>query len=310
MTVRVGVVGLGAFGQHHLRLYQEMPGVEIAAVVDIDITVAEKFGKRFGLPYAADLSGREGDLTAVSIATPAETHFALARSALSRGIHCLVEKPLAQNLEEAEELLEIARIKGLVLQVGHIERFNPAVREAQRHVKNPRFITANRLGPYDERAARIGVVLDIMIHDLDIVPALVGKPVQEVDAIGSSLLSSHEDIVNVRLKFEGGCVADLNASRISLERSRHIRIFQPDAYISLDCADQRIKIYKKKREPVKSLRDIEILTPRLKKEEPLRLELEHFVECVREGKKPLTSGEHGRDALELAHEILKKIHAT
>jgi len=197
------------------------------------------------------------------------------------------------------------------VQVGHIERFNPAVLEAAHHIQAPQFIEVNRLGPYDPRVAHIGVVMDLMIHDLDIVLFLVGRPVTRLEAFGAKVLSSHEDIAKVRLHFEGGCIADLSASRISLKKYRRIRIFQKNAYLSLDYAAPQLKVYRKKSEAVKSLSDIQILTPKLSKIDPPALELEHFLRCFREGKTPLVSGEHGRDALQLAREVLAnlKIHS-
>jgi predicted dehydrogenase len=208
-------------------------------------------------------------------------------------------------------LISAAKASGAILQVGHIERFNPAVMEAARHIDHPQFIEVNRLGPYDPRVAEVGVILDLMIHDLDIVLFLVGEEVTRVEAFGAKVLSNHEDIAKVRLHFAGGCIADLSASRISIKKYRKIRIFQKNAYLTLDYAAPALQIYKKKGDVVKSLTDIQILKPRLPKIDPLAREQEHFLECVREGKTPLVSGQHGRDAIELAHEVLAKltIHA-
>jgi predicted dehydrogenase len=192
--------------------------------------------------------------------------------------------------------------------VGHVERFNPAVIEAHKFVKVPKFIEVNRLGPYDPRVAHIGVVLDLMIHDLDIVLYLVNSKVKSLEAFGAKVLTDHEDIAKCRLRFENGCIVDLSASRISLEQYRKIRIFQEDAYISVDYARKDLKIYRKKRDKVKSFTDIEILKPKLRDEEPLKLELKNFLECIAEGKKPHVTGEHGRDALELGKEILDQLH--
>jgi len=200
------------------------------------------------------------------------------------------------------------KLKNLVLQVGHVERFNPAVLAAQKFIHTPKFIEVNRLGPYDPRVSHIGVVLDLMIHDLDLVLSLVKSEVKNLEAFGAKVLTEHEDIVKCRLRFENGCIVDLSASRISLEQYRKIRIFQPDSYISIDYAHKDLKVYRKKTPIVKNFNDIEILKPSLTKEEPLKLELEHFLECIQEGKKPLVSGEHGRDALELGLEILEQLH--
>lgn len=246
-------------------------------------------------------------MEAAVISVPTPFHHAIAKDLLNSGIHCLVEKPFTSTVEEAQELISIARDKDLVLQVGHIERFNPAVVAARPFIKNPKFIEVNRLGPYDPRTSHIGVVLDLMIHDLDILLDLVQDKVVGLESFGAKILSQHEDIVKARLKFSKGCVADVSASRISLERYRKIRIFQDDSYISVDYAGKSLKIYKKKTETVKSLTDIEVIKPKLKDAEPLFFELSHFLACVAEGKRPLVTGEHGRDALELAFEILKSM---
>jgi predicted dehydrogenase len=248
---------------------------------------------------------------AVVLAVPTQHHFSVGKLFLDAGVHCLIEKPLAATLAEAEGLLAAAAFKKAVLQVGHIERFNPAVMEAVRHIKDPQFIEVSRLGPYDPRVAGIGVVMDLMIHDLDIVLFLVGEEVVRVEAFGARVLSEHEDIAKVRLHFKNGCVADVSASRISLQKYRMIRVFQKDAYLSLDYAARHLKIYRKKGGTIRSLADIEILKPKLSRAEPLALELDHFLQCVRDGKTPLVSGKHDRDALELAREVLDnlRIHA-
>src|SRR6185295_7913076 len=200
------------------------------------------------------------------------------RRFLEAGVSCLIEKPLASSLEEAEALISLATSKNCVLQVGHIERFNPAVIEAARHIDHPQFIEVNRLGPYDPRVADVGVVMDLMIHDLDIVLFLVGEPVTRVEAFGAKVLSKHEDIAKVRLHFAGGCIADLSASRISLKKYRRIRIFQKNAYLSLDYAAPQLKVYRKKGEVVKGLSDIQVLTPKLSKKDPLALEHADFIQ--------------------------------
>jgi predicted dehydrogenase len=195
----------------------------------------------------------------------------------------------------------------LVLQVGHIERFNPAVVEMAKYVNKPAFIEVSRLGPYDPRVSHVGVVLDLMIHDLDIILSLVKEPIIRLDAIGGRVISPHEDIVKATIYFKNGCRADLSASRVTIKSYRKIRVFQPDSYISLDYSEKSLKIFRKKSPEFKSLSDIEIIRPRLEKADALERELMHFIQCVKEGKKFLVSGEHGRDALELAQEILKNM---
>jgi len=305
--VKVGVIGVGRLGQHHARIFSKINNVELIAVVDINQKHAEKIASLYHSVFYTNYERILGSVEAVSIATPTPSHYSIANYFLQNGVHCLIEKPITDNLAHAEELLDLARKRNVVLQIGHIERFNPAVVAARKYVNQPKFIEARRLGPYDPRTSHIGVVLDLMTHDLDIVLSFVNSKIENLDALGTSVLSDHEDIANVRMKFFNGCVADISASRVSLEKFRKIRIFQSDSYISLDYERKKLKIYRKKYPEVKTLDDIEIIQPKLEKYEPLEEELRHFVNCVREGKKPLVSGEHGRDALELGLEILEKI---
>jgi len=305
--LRVAVIGAGRMGQFHLKHLSHNTGAILSAVVDADPHRAKTLAQRYKTTGFSRIEELKGSIDAAIIATPTLTHYEIGRELLGSGVSCLIEKPLAANLEEAESLIRLASNQNAILQVGHIERFNPAVMEAARHIDHPQFIEVNRLGPYDPRVAHVGVVLDLMIHDLDIVLFLVGKPVTQVEAFGAKVLSSHEDIAKVRLHFEGGCIADLSASRISLKKYRRIRIFQKNAYLSLDYAAPELKVYRKKTEVVKSLRDIQILTPKLAKKDPLALELDHFLQCVREKRSPIIAGEHGRDALRLAQEVLEKL---
>jgi len=306
--VRVGVVGVGHIGAHHARVYsQKIPEAELAAVVDIDQKRRERVAREYNTTPYANYREIFDKVDAVSVVVPTELHYPVAKDFLERGVHCLIEKPITPTLTEAEDLLSIARNKNLILQIGHIERFNSAILEAQKYIKEPKFIEAYRLGPYDPRTSNIGVVLDLMIHDIDIILYLVRSPVKSIDAIGGSVLSRNEDIANARINFQNGCSANISASRVSLEKFRKIRIFQKDVYISIDYVNQSLKIYQRKGKEVRSMRDMKILRPRLKKTDPLREELTHFVECVQGNRKPLVSGKHGRDALEVALEILKKI---
>lgn len=305
--LKVAVIGVGKLGQQHARIFSKIANVELIAVVDILPERAKKIASLYHTSPYTDYRKIFGLVDALTIATPTPTHYQIAKDFISRSIPCLIEKPITDNLEDAEEILNLGKEKNVILQIGHIERFNPAVIAARKYIYEPRYIESRRLGPYDPRVSHIGVVLDLMIHDLDIILSLVDSKVKELDALGTSVFSEHEDIANVRIKFENGCVADLSASRISLTPFRKIRIFQPDSYISLDYQERKIKIYQKKFPLVKSLKDIKIISPKLEKYEPLEKELSHFIECVEKGKKPLVTGEHGRDALELGLEILKKI---
>jgi predicted dehydrogenase len=305
--LRIAVIGAGRMGHFHLKHLSKNPAAILAAVVDSDGSKARSAAKSFKTTAFSNLEELTGLIDAAVIATPTPSHYEIGKKLLGAGISCLIEKPFASTVEDAESLIRLASAKGCVLQVGHIERFNPAVIEAARHIDHPQFIEVNRLGPYDPRVAGVGVVLDLMIHDLDIVLFLVGKPVTRVEAFGAKVLSNHEDIAKVRLHFEGGCIADLSASRVSLKKYRRIRIFQKNAYLSLDYAAPDLKVYRKKSEVVKGLSDIQIISPKLGKKDPLALELDHFLECVREKSVPLVAGEHGRDALKLAQEVLDQL---
>ncbi|OVE76632.1 hypothetical protein BVX98_05415 [bacterium F11] len=305
--MKIGVVGVGHLGQHHVKHLSKMSGVEFVGIYDTNSLQAQKIAKSFqthvfdSMEYMAEVC----DAVTIAVSTPA--HFRVGQFFLSQGVHCLIEKPLTSTIGEAEQLIELAQQKKLVLQVGHIERFNPAVAEMVQHVNKPVFIEVSRLGPYDPRVSHVGVVLDLMIHDLDIILSMVNEPVVRLDAIGGRVISDHEDIVKATLYFQGGCRADLSASRVTLKRYRKIRVFQPDAYLSLDYSERSLKIFRRKGPVFRSLKDIQRFRPRLQKNDPLESEISHFVHCIKNGVTPLVAGEHGRNALELALEILKNM---
>jgi len=310
MKVKTAVIGVGCLGQHHVRILKHHPNSRLEFVVDIDEKRARKIAKANKTSYLTDFNVLIGKVDAVVVSVPTPYHYQITKLLLKSNIHCLVEKPFTLNLEEAEELIEIAKIRNLILQVGHVERFNPAIIAAMPFINNPKFIEVNRLGPYDPRANHIGVVLDLMIHDLDILFFLIKDKVIFFEAHGARVLSSNEDIAKVRLKYSNSCVADVSASRISMEKYRRIRIFQPDSYISIDYAKKDLKIYKKKdpEKKITSLFDIEIKKPKLlRSNEPLFYELDNFLTSIIYGKKPSVTGEHGRDAVELALNILKNM---
>ncbi|MCB4790747.1 MAG: Gfo/Idh/MocA family oxidoreductase [Elusimicrobia bacterium] len=307
MNIKTAVLGVGSLGQHHARVLANHPNSLLTAIVDVDTKRGEKIAKLYNAQSHSDYKSVIGKIQAAVISVPTPFHFKIAKELMEAGIHCLVEKPFTSTVEEAQELISISIEKKLLLQVGLIERFNPAVIAARPFIHSPKFIEVNRLGPYDPRTSHIGVVLDLMIHDLDILLALMNDKVVSLEAFGAKVLSDHEDIVKARLKFSNGCIADLSASRVSLEKYRKIRVFQNDSYISVDYANKSLKVYRKKSDVIKSFNDIEIIKPKLKDEEMLYKELDHFLTCVIEGKKTMVSGEHGRDALELAHEILKNM---
>jgi len=236
MTVRVGVVGVGALGQHHARVYADLPGASLAGIYDVDHARAAEVAARHGVPAFSHMRELAGAVDAISIAVPTVDHHRVARELLEAGKDVLVEKPVTARLEEAEDLIGLAREKGAILQVGHIERFNPAVDALRKAALQPRFIEVHRLSPFSPRSLDVDVVLDLMIHDLDIVLCLDDSGAVQVDAVGVPVLTSKVDIANVRLRFASGLIANLTASRVSAEKVRKFRVFSPKTYISVDFA--------------------------------------------------------------------------
>jgi predicted dehydrogenase len=300
-NLRIGVVGVGHIGSNHARLYAEVPSADFTAVYDVDPFRSRTIGGKFGATPAKSLDEFIEMVDAASVATPTNTHYAVARALLTEGKHVLVEKPITDNTAHATELVELATRSGLILQVGHVERFNPVLGALETHLIHPRFIEAHRLSPYSERSTDIGVVLDLMIHDLEVILHFVRSPLWSIDAVGVPVLSRSEDIANARLHFEDGCVANVTSSRISPERLRKIRIFQEDAYLSLDYQNQSGEIYRRIGGRITRDRvDIE-------REEPLKLQLASFIECASTGREPRVSGSQATAALKLAVEITKRI---
>jgi len=300
--IRAGVVGVGHIGINHARIYSELETCELSAVYDANPTNAEAAVRKFGGRAARSLEEFSDLVDAATVSTPTPTHFPIGTDLLSRGKHLLIEKPITENAADARALGALAQQNDCVLQVGHVERFNPALGALEERLNRPRFLEVTRLSPYPNRSIEIGVVLDLMIHDLEIILHLVGSPITSIDAVGVSVLSKDEDIANVRLHFENRCVANVTASRISITRMRKIRVFQEDAYLSLDYQKQTGKMFrlqdgkKIKRERVKIV-----------KGEPLKLELASFIDCAIEGKKPKVSGHEATAALEAALEITRLI---
>ncbi len=298
---RVGVVGVGHIGKNHARLYAETPSAEFTAIYDTDRARAEEISHEFSVAISDSLGDFAERVDAASVATPTSAHFEVAQQLLERGKHLLIEKPISENTAHARELAELAAQRGLVLQVGHVERFNPVLSALEARLTHPRFIEAHRLSPYPNRSTDIGVVLDLMIHDLEIILHLVRSPVQTIDAVGVPVLSRGEDIANARLRFEDGCVANITSSRISPERMRKIRVFQEDAYLSLDYGNQTGEIYRRSATGI-TRDEVEI-----DREEPLKRQLASFIECAATGRAPKVSGQQATAALELAVEITKRI---
>jgi len=302
--IRVGVVGTGSIGKNHARVMSELPNVEFAAIYDANPATAAEIGGRLGVKAVSSLDEFAALVDAATIATPTPLHFPIAKALLEAGKHCLVEKPITVNTQDAKALADLAQRLKLVLQVGHIERFNPVLSVLESQLTEARFIESHRLSPYPNRSIEIGVVLDLMIHDLEIVLHLVRSPVKYVDAVGIPVLSKGEDIANARIRFENGCVANLTASRISPEKMRKIRVFQHNAYLSLDYQNQTGEIHR--------LTGGQIVREEVEidKDEPLKRELASFVECARAGGKPKVSGYEGAAALELAIQITHQIEAA
>ncbi len=300
--VRVAVVGVGHLGSEHARIYFRMKEASLAGVVDSAEERVSKIGKKYRTESFTDYSHLFGKVEAVSIAVPTNLHYRIAKDFLERGIHVLLEKPITQTLNQAEKLISLCQRKKVILQVGHIERFNSALQKLERQVKNPRFIECHRLSPYQERGIEVGVVLDLMIHDIDIILNLVKSPIRRIEAIGVKVLSPHEDIANARIIFTNGAVANVTSSRISREKMRKMRIFERDSYTSVDFLHQTISTYRRAASGI--VRE----TPAIKKVEPLKLELRHFINCVLKKRKPLVSGTPAKEALQIALQISRKIN--
>src|SRR5437764_7540396 len=300
-NLRIGVVGVGHIGSNHARLYAEIPSAEFTAVYDVDQINNRTIATKFKATPAKSLDEFITMVDAVSVASPTSTHYEITRSLLAKGKHVLVEKPITDNTGHAAELADLAARNELILQVGHVERFNPVLTALEKNLTHPRFIEAHRLRPYSERGTDIGVVLDLMMHDLEVILQFVRSPLWSLDAVGVPVLSQSEDIANARLHFEDGCVANVTASRISPERMRKIRIFQEDAYLSLDYQNQGGEIYR--RVGKKIWRDrVEI-----EHGEPLKLQLTSFIECATTGRQPRVSGSQATAALELTGQITKQL---
>jgi predicted dehydrogenase len=299
--VKIGVVGVGHLGAMHARIYRQLPEAELVGICDINPVRLKEISAKTAAPGYIDYKQLVGRIEAASIAVPTSLHYQVAQHLLSRDISVLIEKPFTTDLSQADKLIELAKRKGLTLQVGHIERFNSAFVASQELIKDPRFIECHRLSPFPHRSLDVGVVLDLMIHDIDIVLGLVKSKVKKIDAVGVNVLTPFEDIANARLEFANGCVCNLTTSRVSEEPLRKIRIFFKDTYISLDYRNEQAFVYQRKKQ------DIVKRPLPIEKEPPLTKELAHFLECVTGHKKPVVCGDVARQALALALEIRNKI---
>ncbi len=339
--LRVAVLGTGSLGKEHARIYADLTNtgqIEFAGIFDTNTDTARKIAAKYNARIFDSVAEAAANSDALNIVTPTVTHFELAKQLLQQGKHVLVEKPMTDDSAQAAELIQLAQRHNCVLQAGHVERFNPVFKYLESAAPEPRFIETHRLSPYPARSTDIGVVLDLMIHDLDVVLAFVKSPVNSVDAVGIPVLSKSEDIANARLRFANGCVANLTVSRVSPERMRKIRVFSGPTnpcYISLDYRAQEGFIYRIARDDEeKSSLLKKILAAKLgvgkdssivsefggkrivrepvpiAKDEPLKLELQHFVNCVREKQTPMVSGESAKRALDLAFEITRQVQQS
>ncbi len=309
--IRVGVIGVGYFGQFHAEKYAKMDGVELVGVVDVNLSRAKEVAKRFRTQSFFHHSDLFNKVQAVSIAIPTPLHHSVTKDFFLQGIDVLLEKPIASTLQEADELIGLAESKGLMFQVGHLERFNGALVPLEKIVQNPFFIESHRMGPFSGRATDVDVVLDLMVHDIDILLSWVTSKVKQSQATGRPILTPHLDVANARIEFENGCIANLTASRISKEKTRKTRIFQPDGTISVDYLLQKIsvskKVFRPGRERIPEMVTNDIL---VRKVDLLESEILSFLKSVKDRKNVCVSGWDGRRALEMALQIIQKIDET
>jgi len=320
--LKVGVIGVGHLGSLHAKMYARMRAVKLVGIYDINLKLSQKIAKEFGTTPYSSLEQLLSSVDAVSIATPTSTHYEVAKEVIEKGKHLLIEKPLAVTLEEAENLVKLAEKEGIKLQVGHIERFNPAIIALESYNLNPLFIESHRLAQFNPRGTDVAVVLDLMIHDIDLILSLVKSRVTQIDANGVSVISETPDIANARIQFENGCVANVTASRISQNKMRKMRIFQRDAYISIDFAQGKSEVFRLVDDNSKNVIPTMLLgqinqgnrkriiiyeQPEIKEINALEYELTKFVEAVQNNLEPPVTGYDGLRALEVAQKILHKI---
>ena len=307
--VRTAVIGVGYLGRFHAQKYAALPESELVAVVDANPDNRDKVAAETGCRAVADFRHILSEVEAVSIATPTPLHYPIARECLERGIHVLVEKPITTTLEEARSLVETAARTGRILQVGHLERFNAAILALQGTLGTPRFVESHRLAPFKERGTDVNVVLDLMIHDIDLIQSLVGSPITSIDAVGTSVFSAGLDIANARIRYANGCVANTTASRVSMKMERKLRIFQDDAYISIDLQQKVLTIVRKPPADSAVPRGQVVIEERSYEQgDALKFEIEAFLKSILEGKPPVVTGEDGMRALETATRITQMVH--
>src|SRR5574341_118620 len=298
----VAVVGVGYLGKFHAEKYAASDKAKLVGVVDIDSERAREVGRSVGAEAFSDYRQLFGRIRGASIAVPTRDHFQVARDFIDAGVDVLVEKPLTADIAEAKQLVALAEAKGVILQVGHLERFNPAIRRLEGVIKEPKFVECHRLAPFVERGTDVDVVLDLMIHDIDVITSLVRSPIERVESVGVPVLTDKPDIANARIVFANGCIANVTASRVSIKRERKVRFFQPDAYISIDYDQHRAQIYHKPG-PGAGWLDIRAENIEIKDGDALGDEIDSFLNCVRTRTPPLVGGAEGLSALEIASMI-------
>lgn len=309
--IRAAVIGVGYLGRFHAQKYAQAAGCELVAVVDARAEARAPVAAELATRALADYRELLGAVDAVSVVTPTPAHFAIARDFLNAGAHVLVEKPITETAAEARELIALAASRQRLLQVGHLERFNAAILAAEPHLRSPRFIECHRLAPYRERGTDVNVVLDLMIHDIDIVQTIVGAPIVSIDAVGTPVFSEEIDIANARIRFANGCVANATASRVSLKTERKMRIFEDDAYLSLDL-QQKILTLIRKSPPGQApgALPVSIQEQSLEPGDALKAEIDSFLDCIRNARPPVVPGEAGLMALETATRITEQVERS
>jgi len=326
--LKVAVIGTGHLGKEHARIYSEIPEVSLVGVVDTNKDTGEAVARRCKTRYYSSVKEILNKVDVASVVVPTKSHYEITKDLLNNGIHVLVEKPMTGTVSEAEDLIKLSQQSSTILQPGYIERFNPALEAIKKLDVSLKFIECHRLSPFTLRSADIGVVLDLMIHDIDIILYLSKSKVKKIDAVGVNVIADKEDIANARIQFENGCVANITASRVSFEPMRRIRLFSENSYISLDYQKQEALIYKKspkltlksidaESKGVSSILDLKnfsfgdmlkIERIKMDNQEPLRKELESFIDCVKNGKQPVVSGEEGIEAIKIADIIREEIN--
>ncbi|MBI5207962.1 MAG: Gfo/Idh/MocA family oxidoreductase [Candidatus Firestonebacteria bacterium] len=310
MSLRIGVIGAGHMGSYHVRIYSELMDVELIGIADTNKARANELSNLYATKSYTDYHDLIGKLDAVSIAVPTSQHYKVAKDFLENGVHVLLEKPMTKTLEEGEELIELSRKNNLVFNIGHVERFNGAVQELKNIIKDPIYIETKRMGPYNPRIDDVGIIMDLMIHDIDIVLNLVNKDIEKINAVGASVYSRQEDFADIQIVFKGGCLASLTASRVTENKIRSLAVTQRDAYIFLDYTDQDLHIHRQaathyilSKEVMRYKQESFIERLFIHKDNPLKLEIVHFLDCVKRKAKPLVTGESDLRSLRIALQV-------